>query len=359
MNRNIVQRRNNQNNVRQQPPLPPQIPSQLQPQPQQQSQIRQNNNLRTNNTKVLPPQFNQQQPYSSPTPNYSNDSTQMQDPNVNFVQASKMSIQNAITLITLRLGRIETLLQKFEANNIFEKLLDFNNNENTENIENNQNDLIIDNILVKIDTLESNFNKETTDLSGKIITLESNFNKETADLSSKITTLETSCNKETSDLSSKIITLETSFNKETSDLSSKIITLETSCDKGNTDLSDKITSIMENNTSIQTYLSNLNNDLLNIKNELSVVTNNNITLTQEFNKLFDQINNQNLNNNIQVEYDISSQHDNLHNTLIQEEVTEKLENPQVSEMTDTVKVIQTTENIVDEEKKTLDFSNIL
>ena len=247
-----------------------------------------------------------------------------------------MSVQNAITLITLRLGRIETLLQKFEANNIFEKLLDFNNNENTESIENNQNDLIINNILIKVDTLENNYSKENIDLTTKLTTLENCYNTEITDLTTKLTTLENCYNTEITDLTTKLTTLENCYNT------------------GITDLTSKIISITENNTNLQSCLSNLNNDLVNIKNELYTATNNNVILTHELDKLTCQISNHILSNQA-----IQEKITEVPEVTEVTEITQVSELSEVTEVTEVTQVIETTENIVDEQKKTLDFSNIL
>jgi len=71
-----------------------------------------------------------------------------------FIQGSKMSLQNAITLITLRLGKIETFIQKLQMNNIFEKL-DINDNNDI----NNENDEMINKILEKLGNNEMEINK--------------------------------------------------------------------------------------------------------------------------------------------------------------------------------------------------------
>ena len=71
-----------------------------------------------------------------------------------FIQGSKMSLQNAITLITLRLGKIETFIQKLQMNNIFEKL-----NINDNNDINYQNDEMMNKILEKLGNNEMEINK--------------------------------------------------------------------------------------------------------------------------------------------------------------------------------------------------------
>ena len=71
-----------------------------------------------------------------------------------FIQGSKMSLQNAITLITLRLGKIETFIQKLQMNNIFEKL-DINDNNDI----NNENDEMMNKILEKLGNNEMEINK--------------------------------------------------------------------------------------------------------------------------------------------------------------------------------------------------------
>jgi hypothetical protein len=73
-----------------------------------------------------------------------------------------MSIQNAITLITLRLGKIETFTQKLEYNNVLEKLQDVSSLNHSNETLNINNDEIINNIISKIDSLETVLNNFTS-----------------------------------------------------------------------------------------------------------------------------------------------------------------------------------------------------
>jgi hypothetical protein len=68
-------------------------------------------------------------------------------------QVSKLSVSDAFALVTLRLGRVELIINKLQS----EGILDANNNVNSENIGNNNNnfdDTILQNIITRLDGLD-------------------------------------------------------------------------------------------------------------------------------------------------------------------------------------------------------------
>ena len=74
--------------------------------------------------------------------------------NANANQVSKLSVSDAFALVTLRLGRVELIINKLQS----EGILDANNNINSENLGNNNNnnfdDTILQNIITRLDGLD-------------------------------------------------------------------------------------------------------------------------------------------------------------------------------------------------------------
>ena len=73
--------------------------------------------------------------------------------NTNANQVSKLSVSDAFALVTLRLGRVELIINKLQS----EGILDANNNINSENLGNNNNnfdDTILQNIITRLDGLD-------------------------------------------------------------------------------------------------------------------------------------------------------------------------------------------------------------
>jgi hypothetical protein len=73
--------------------------------------------------------------------------------NTNANQVSKLSVSDAFALVTLRLGRVELIINKLQS----EGILDANNNINSENLGNNNSnfdDTILQNIITRLDGLD-------------------------------------------------------------------------------------------------------------------------------------------------------------------------------------------------------------
>uniref|UniRef100_A0A6C0EJG8 Uncharacterized protein n=1 Tax=viral metagenome TaxID=1070528 RepID=A0A6C0EJG8_9ZZZZ len=82
-----------------------------------------------------------------------NNTTSNMNNNTNANQVSKLSVSDAFALVTLRLGRVELIINKLQS----EGILDANNNINSENLGNNNNnfdDTILQNIITRLDGLD-------------------------------------------------------------------------------------------------------------------------------------------------------------------------------------------------------------
>ena len=95
----------------------------------------------------------QQRPnYRTTKSNIYQDNNAPSNMNNNANQVSKLSVSDAFALVTLRLGRVELIINKLQS----EGILDANNNVNSENIGNNNNfdDTILQNIITRLDGLD-------------------------------------------------------------------------------------------------------------------------------------------------------------------------------------------------------------
>jgi len=97
----------------------------------------------------------QQRPtYRTTKSNIYQDNNASSNINNNANQVSKLSVSDAFALVTLRLGRVELIINKLQS----EGILDANNNINSENLGNNNNnnfdDTIMQNIITRLDGLD-------------------------------------------------------------------------------------------------------------------------------------------------------------------------------------------------------------
>ena len=96
----------------------------------------------------------QQRPnYRTTKSNIYQDNNAPSNMNNNANQVSKLSVSDAFALVTLRLGRVELIMNKLQT----EGILDANNNINSENLGNNNNnfdDTILQNIITRLDGLD-------------------------------------------------------------------------------------------------------------------------------------------------------------------------------------------------------------
>jgi len=95
----------------------------------------------------------QQRPnYRTTKSNIYQDNNASSNMNNNANQVSKLSVSDAFALVTLRLGRVELIMNKLQS----EGILDANNNINSENLGNNNNfdDTILQNIITRLDGLD-------------------------------------------------------------------------------------------------------------------------------------------------------------------------------------------------------------
>jgi hypothetical protein len=95
----------------------------------------------------------QQRPnYRTTKSNIYQDNNANSNMNNNANQVSKLSVSDAFALVTLRLGRVELIMNKLQS----EGILDANNNINSENLANNNNfdDTILQNIITRLDGLD-------------------------------------------------------------------------------------------------------------------------------------------------------------------------------------------------------------
>ena len=112
-----------------------------------------NNNYASNS--VGKDNFNnnqQNRPYYRTTKtNIYQDNNTTANMNNNANQVSKLSVSDAFALVTLRLGRVELIINKLQS----EGILDANNNINSENLGNNNfDDTILQNIITRLDGLD-------------------------------------------------------------------------------------------------------------------------------------------------------------------------------------------------------------
>lgn len=95
----------------------------------------------------------QQRPnYRTTKSNIYQDNNATSNMNNNANQVSKLSVSDAFALVTLRLGRVELIMNKLQS----EGILDANNNIASENLGNNNNfdDTILQNIITRLDGLD-------------------------------------------------------------------------------------------------------------------------------------------------------------------------------------------------------------
>lgn len=249
MNKNLVQRQRRATNVG---PMQSQQPQMISRRP---------NTSIKGIQPAMPPYQNRQPMYQEQDQSFM-DQNDMNDTATQIIRGSKMSVQNAITLITLRLGRIETFTQKLQSTNVLEKITsnDFSVNESISEI----NDDMINNILEKLNTLETtlnnfvlNFNNMINVINVKINLLETN----TMAYDNNFKLLNNSINENLNAMNNEIV-----MNKNNNDYIFNTLTIfKIQMDKMNDMLLSYNTTIDENgNTSITMSENVVDNENVNV-----------------------------------------------------------------------------------------------
>jgi hypothetical protein len=221
--------------------------------------------------------------------------------NNNANQVSKLSVSDAFALVTLRLGRVELIINKLQS----EGILDANNNINSENLGNNNNnnfdDTILQNIITRLDgldkktvsndlnqKLQSQYNVLSEDVKQTkevVIKLQSFIMDISQKLNSFITTQET-INEEFFDLRDDFhssVLNDVNNTIPENDINQQIENVETFADKNNTTNQNDVVTVSESLENDQTVdseaLDNQNLDSLianNLDNFTETITNNTV-----------------------------------------------------------------------------------
>jgi predicted nucleic acid-binding Zn-ribbon protein len=179
----------------------------------------------------------------------------------------KLSVSDAIALITIRLGRVETFINQLPP---LDQLESFSSSQ-TEEPANNMslvNDNVFQSIVTRLEKLEksqnTNIDKKVSDLELKILSLEQLISS----LEQKINVLPRQI--ETKDIDDKITSLNTQLDqlKDTTIINDKVTSLNTQLDQ----LKDTVLSL-------QTYTMNTNTKLIDL-----IITNTEINDNQEENE---------------------------------------------------------------------------
>ena len=220
-----------------------------------------------------------------------NNKTSNMNNNANANQVSKLSVSDAFALVTLRLGRVELIINKLQS----EGILDANNNINSENLGNTNNnfdDTILQNIITRLDgldkktvsndlnqKLQSQYNflsedvKQTKEV---VIKLQSFIMDISQKMNSFITTQET-INEEFFDLRddfhSSVLNDVSNTNPE-NDINKQIENIETIADENNTQ-QDDVVAVSENQENNQTFNNQtFNNETFDNQNLDSLIATN-------------------------------------------------------------------------------------
>ena len=272
--------------------------------------------------------FNNNQPsrpnYRTTKSNIYQDNNAQSNMNNNANQVSKLSVSDAFALVTLRLGRVELIINKLQS----EGILDANNNVNSENLGNTNNnfdDTILQNIITRLDgldkktvsndlnqKLQSQYNVLSEDVKQTkevVLKLQSFIMDISQKMNSFITTQET-INEEFFDLRddfhSSVLNDVSNTNPE-NDINKQIENVETIADENNTQ-QDDVVAVSENQENNQTFnnetFDNQNLDSLianNLDNFTETITNNTVepVTTTEMSKN-KQKNNKNKSMNVNV-----------------------------------------------------------
>lgn len=181
--------------------------------------------------------------------------------NNNANQVSKLSVSDAFALVTLRLGRVELIINKLQS----EGILDANNNVNSENLGNNNNfdDTILQNIITRLDGLDKK--TVSNDLNQK---LQSQYNvlsedvKQTKEMMMKLQSF-------IIDISQKLnsfITTQETINEEFFDLRDDFHSGVMNNDINNTIIENDTNQQIENNETLE-YKNNTNEDVVDTTSE--------------------------------------------------------------------------------------------
>lgn len=186
--------------------------------------------------------------------------------NNNANQVSKLSVSDAFALVTLRLGRVELIINKLQS----EGILDANNNVNSETLDKNNNnfdDTILQNIITRLDGLDKK--TVSNDLNQK---LQSQYNvlsedvKQTKEVVMKLQSFIMDINQKLN----SFITTQESINEEFFDLRddfhTSIITEVTNTISENDETSDDKNNANEDE--VVNTIENQENDLT-VDNEMS------------------------------------------------------------------------------------------
>ena len=119
-----------------------------------------------------PPQYAQQPPpqYAQQQPQYAQQQPQQQPPQQNKLPFTKLTVSDAIGLITLRLGRVEQFMMEFDENNV-----------KGGGEDSGSNNILLTNIIGKIETQEKDSLEKINNMNNKINKLEKDL-RETKDL---------------------------------------------------------------------------------------------------------------------------------------------------------------------------------
>ena len=237
---------------------------------------------------------NNQQPrpnYRTTKSNIYQENNPASNMNNNGNTVSKLSVSDAFALVTLRLGRVELIINKLQS----EGILDANNNINSENLGNTNNnfdDTILQNIITRLDgldkktvsndlnqKLQSQYNflsedvKQTKEV---VIKLQSFIMDISQKMNSFITTQET-INEEFFDLRddfhSSVLNDVSNTNPE-NDINKQIENIETIADENNTQ-QDDVVAVSENQENNQTFNNQtFNNETFDNQNLDSLIATN-------------------------------------------------------------------------------------
>jgi hypothetical protein len=249
--------------------------------------------------------------YRTTKSNIYQDNNATSNMNNNANQVSKLSVSDAFALVTLRLGRVELIINKLQS----EGILDANNNVNSENIGNNNNfdDTILQNIITRLDGLDKK--TVSNDLNQK---LQSQYNvlsedvKQTKEMMMKLQSYMI----EISQKLNSFITTQENINEDFFDLRD---------DFNNSFINDTTNTISENETNQQTV-----NENVEVDTTVDNISNNVVDTieTHENNQTHDNetLDNQNIDSLIANNLDNFTENTNVESVMTSEAPKNKQRN---------------------------------